>query len=136
MQGASPDDLSAAADVVRRYFSLLNGPTTLDTADALAALMTPGCGCRRVVRSMSDLAARGEHYFGSNRLIAAIPNRDSSTLVDVVVDYDYSDSGIENRTGRVLNVEHGRRGVKVDVRLTKSAARWLITRIDILSEGR
>src|SRR3954447_8253720 len=60
-------ELSAIKAVVRRYYQLLNSPTTLANADALAALMAPNCKCREVAQSTREVATSGRHYYGVTR---------------------------------------------------------------------
>src|SRR5947209_20605329 len=50
--------------VVRIYYSLLNSPTTVANGQALAALMTSNCTCRRVATSTIDVAKKHQTYFG------------------------------------------------------------------------
>jgi hypothetical protein len=128
-------ELAAVKAVVRRYYALLNAPTTVANADALAAMLTRDCTCRRVVRSMRQMAASGRQYFGRSSLVSLRPYIDSPTEADVYVEYNYSSGGYKDAAGRVLHSEPGRTGVKVDFRLTPVGGRWIISRIDLISEG-
>ena len=51
-------ELAAVKAVVRRYYALLNAPTTVANANALAALMTADCKCREVVAATRHAARR------------------------------------------------------------------------------
>jgi hypothetical protein len=132
----SMTDLEAATNVVRKYFSLVNSPTTPRTADALTHLMTPSCKCRRIPASMRVLVGRKEHYFGSSAVRKVSPNINGATSADVLVAYDYTAGGIADDAGRVIARSIGRRAVNVDFRLKRQSDSWLIDRIDIVSNGR
>src|SRR3954470_12684800 len=54
-------ELAAVKAVVRRYYQLLNSPTPIANADALAALMTAECSCRRVSDSIRKMAKAHRH---------------------------------------------------------------------------
>jgi hypothetical protein len=138
---ASPSPTSTAAElaavtaVVRRYFALVNGPTTEAAANELFAMMTPQCKCRRVATSMKQVARDGDHYFGGSQITSLVPSLDGADAAEALVDYDYRSGGIKDAGGHVLRTSRGHRDVKVVFRLVKQGSSWLIFRIEVISDG-
>src|SRR5206468_12333734 len=97
-------DLAAVKAVVREYYRLLNGPTTVNSARKLTLLMVHGCTCLRVARSIRDAARKGQRYFGSAEVKNLVANLDGVGAADVLVQYDYSRSGLETASGTTLHV--------------------------------
>lgn len=128
-------DLAAAADVVRRYYALLNAETTLANANALAELMTSSCKCQEVAESTRRTAARNQHYFGKIRVTSMVPTLDGDAAADVLVHYDYTRSGVADSDGHVVRSSPGRAQVGVDFRLVHVKTKWLIAQIDAVSPG-
>jgi hypothetical protein len=128
-------ELAAVKAVVRRYYALLNAPTTVANAKALAALMTPDCECRRVAESTRQIAERNQHYFGRVRLIAVTPALDGSALADALVQYDYSDGGIRTANGEVVSRSEGRRGTLLSFRFRRIRGLWLISEVVVVRKG-
>src|SRR4051812_18826672 len=128
-------ELAAVSAVVHRYFELINGSTTTAAANELFAIMTANCSCRRAARSMRDAAQAHETYFGTTKLTSFVPNLDGSAAADVLVDYDYSRAGLKNSRGKVINVAAARRHVSLDFRLIKLNNMWLISDVQIVSNG-
>jgi hypothetical protein len=127
--------LAAVTALVRRYYSLLNGSTSLANANALARLMTPDCTCQEVVQSTRSAVAKGQQFFGSNRVLSVVPSLDGPAAADVVVTYDYTRSGVKDRTGHVISSGRGRNGTTQDFRLVKRNNAWLINAILRVSPG-
>jgi len=132
----STGDLEAAKAVVRRYFTLLNSPTSTAVADALAAMMTAACKCQNVPSSMRTLVNRRQHYFGSSTIQSIAANSDGASAADALVAYTYTAGGIADESGRIIRRSAGRSGVDVDFRLVRRSDRWLIDRIEVVSNGR
>jgi hypothetical protein len=128
-------ELAAATAVVRRYYALLNGATTVANADALASLMTPSCKCRAVATSTSEVARRGQQYFGTTRVLALRASIDGAGIASVLVTYDYSASGIRDSNGAIVQRFPGRKGATVNFELVKQRERWLIDALMYISEG-
>ena len=128
-------ELAAVKAVIRRYYQLLNAPTTIANANALAALMTEDCTCRRVAESTREIAARHQHYFGHTRLVAVTPALDGPADADALVQYDYSDGGIRDSSGRILSRSQGRRGALLSFRLVRSGSGWVISSVVVLRQG-
>jgi hypothetical protein len=122
-------ELAAVKAVVRRYYQLLNAPTTVANADALAALMAADCSCRAASNATRRAAVAGESYFGKNRLRSLVANLDGAGQADVLVTYDYSAGGRKGSTGTVLSRSKAHRGATVDIGLTKVGSRWLMATI-------
>ena len=121
--------------VVRRYYALLNAPTSADTATKLAQMMTSDCKCRQVASSTLTVARRHEHYFGVTTLTSVVPSLDGSRDADVLVAYDYERSGIQDANGRVVTSYPSKTGAKADFRLVKTATGWLISALLYISAG-
>ena len=128
-------ELAAVKAVVRRYYALLNAPTTVANANALAALMTPNCPCQRVATSTRQIAAKGEEYFGRTRLISITPSLDGADAADALVEYDYTAGGIRDLHGREITHSAGRRGVLMSLRFRRTNSGWLIADAVVLREG-
>jgi hypothetical protein len=128
-------ELAAGKAVVRRYYQLLNAATTVHNANALAALMTPSCTCRRVAVSTREIAKRHQHYYGSSRVVAITPAIDGDDRADVLVQYDYSAGGIKDSAGRVVTRTNGRSGVLISFRLVRTNGRWRIAAVTVLKAG-
>jgi hypothetical protein len=122
-------ELAAVKAVVRRYYALLNAPTTVANADALASLMTRECSCRAAASATRQAAVAGETYFGKNQLRSVVANLDGARQADVLVTYDYSAGGRRGSTGTVMSHSQAHRGATVDIRLTKLGDRWLMATI-------
>ena len=133
---SSQTELDAVSAVVRQYYSLLNGDTTRANASALSALMTASCPCQEVVSATKQAVARHQHFFGTNRVVSAVPNLDGPNAADVLVTYDYTRSGIKDANGHVVSSGPGRRGTTQDFRLIKRDGRWLIAKILRVSAGK
>jgi len=88
---------------LRRYYALINAPTTVANGEALAALMTAKCTCRRVATSTIDAARRHQTYFGKATVVSITPTVDGPTEADALVQYDYSDGGLRDAEGRVVS---------------------------------
>lgn len=129
------DDLAAVKAVVRKYYRLLNGSTTVANAKALAALMTRDCKCRRAAESVLSAAKKSQHYFGHATITDLIPNIDSATAADALVDYNSSRSGLRASDGRPISTVPGRQGIKVVIRLVKVGSAWRIFQIEIVDAG-
>ena len=129
----SPKD--AVAAVVHDYYRLLNAASTLRNADSLARLMTPNCPCRRVVQATRSAARKSERYFGTNHIVSVTPTVDARDSAEALVQYDYTDGGIKDASGKVITRTQGRVGNLVRFILTRQAESWLIARIDILKNG-
>ncbi len=119
-------DLAAVKAVVRRYYALLNSPTTVANADALAALMTADCKCRRVADSTREVAERGQHYFGKTHVVAIRAVLDTRDSAEALVQYNVGTSGIETAAGRRLTVYPALHGAKVNFLLRRDGAHWRI----------
>lgn len=132
---SSATDLEAATTVVREYYSLLNDATTGANADALSKLMTPTCKCQDVARSTREVASKHERYFGKTTLRNLRATSDGSTLIEVLVNYDYERSGIADAQGRAIKSFPARHGASADFSVVKSANRWLISAIVYVSKG-
>ena len=128
-------DLAAVKAVVRRYYALLNAPTTVENADALAALMTADCKCRRVADSTREVAQRGQHYFGRITNLSMTPSLDGDNSADALVQYDYSAGGIRDSVGRVIARTEGRTGTLLSFHFSKRSGRWLISSVSQLRAG-
>jgi len=128
-------ELAAVKAVVRRYYALLNAPTTVANANALAALMTKDCTCRRVARSIRRLATAHRSYFGHSTVVTLRPSIDSQSNADVYVQYDYTRGGYRDDGGHILHIEPGHVGVKVDFRLVGNGSGWLIAQVDLITSG-
>lgn len=129
------DPKAAAVAVVREYFRLLNAPTSVDTATALRALMTDACTCQQVADSTESVARRGQHYFGRTTARHLTPNLDGANAAEVLVDYDYTSSGIANHDGSIVSKSPGRIGATLDFRLRQSASGWLINALIYVRKG-
>ena len=129
-------DLAQVEAVVRHYYALLNAPTSLVNARALAAIMTGDCSCRDVVRATEQAVAKNQHFFGTNSLRAVTPVLDSETAAEALVTYDYTNSGLEDAHGRVVSSGPGRTGTTQNFRLIKSGSTWLIQAIIRVRPGR
>ncbi len=136
---SSPADeqtaLAEATAVVRQYFHLLNGPTTLETAHALENLMTSGCECRKVASSTAAIARRGQHYFGQSRLVSITPSIDGPGAADALVQYDFTRGGIRAADGSIVSQTPGRVGALVSFVLERQNGGWLIARVAVLKPG-
>ncbi|MDQ1696728.1 MAG: hypothetical protein QOJ03_2081 [Frankiaceae bacterium] len=129
-------ELRAATAVVREYFRLLNAPTTSLTASAMEALMTADCACKKVAVSTKEVADKGQHYFGETRITHVSPALDTATAAEVLVNYDYSRSGIADAEGRIVTSSPGRRGATLDFKLRRQGQAWLIRALVYVRPGR
>lgn len=128
-------DLEAATNVVRRYYALLNAPTTAANADALSRLMTSTCKCQEVVEVTRAAVRKHERFFGRNQVVKLTPSRDGSAAAEVLVTYNYTRSGLLDANGRVVSQSTGRRGTTQVFRLLQSPRGWLITAIERVTAG-
>jgi hypothetical protein len=128
-------ELAAATAVVKRYYELLNAATTVENARRLETLMTPDCKCVRVAQSTRAVARRHRRYYGKTTLVAIRPSLDGPQDADVLVRYDYSTTGIETQSGEKLTSAPGRVDNQVDIRLRRSGSTWLISAVNVLSDG-
>ena len=127
--------LASVTAVVRSYYSLLNAPTTEANGEALAALMTADCTCRRVATSTIDIARKHEMYFGVTKVVSITPVVDSPTLADALVEYSYDDSGIRDSRGHVISRSPGRRGSKLLFYFSLENGAWRISEVRSISNG-
>jgi hypothetical protein len=127
--------LAAAEAVVRRYYALLNAPTTEANASALAALMTSTCKCLDVVRATRAAARARHHFFGHLSLVSVVPHLDGLADADVLVTYDFSRSGIADAQGRELHADPPTSGASVNLQLRRVQGEWRIAQILNLSAG-
>ena len=125
---------AAAVAVVREYFRLLNAPTSLATAKALRSLMIATCDCTKVADSTATVARRGQHYFGRTTPKNLTPTIDGE-VAEVLVDYDYTATGIANRDGVVLSKSPGRTGATLDFRLRQANDTWRIYALIYVRKG-
>ena len=125
---------AAAVAVVRRYFRLLNAPTSLATARALRSLMTPNCDCTKVADSTATVARRGQHYFGRTTARDLTPTVDGN-VAEVLADYDYTTTGIANGDGSVVSKSPGRTGATLDFRLRRAGDTWRIYALIYVRKG-
>jgi hypothetical protein len=126
---------AAAVAVVKEYFRLLNAPTSVATADALDALMTVACACHKVALSTRNVAARHEHYFGRTTPTAVTPTIGDARHVDVLVDYDYTSTGIARADGSVVSRAPGRVGATLDFKLVRVTSAWRISELVYVRQG-
>ena len=126
---------AASAAVVRHYYSLLNGATSLSNAHQIASLMTAGCKCRVVATSTIERVRKHEHFFGRNNVdvLRAVP--EGSNAAVVLVTYHYTRSGTATRNGRVIAEEPARKDVREEFHLSQIQGRWLIAGITSLDPG-
>jgi hypothetical protein len=129
------DPKAAAVAVVREYFRLLNAKTTLDTAKSLRALMVQSCSCTKVADSTAAVARRGEHYFGRTTPRSITPTLSGPTAAEVLVDYDYTATGIARSDGSVVSKSPARIGATLDVRLERVKGVWLIDALIYVRKG-
>ena len=123
-------DLEAAADVVRKYYALLNQLRTNMTPDGIAALMAPQCPCREQLAAITEARSHGEHYIDHVRLASLTPTRDSSTEVSILVQYDADRGGLVDRHGRPVTTSQPRKGIKRLFHVALISGRWLIASIE------
>lgn len=133
---ASETELAAVSAVVRRYYDLLNEPTSLANAASLSALMTRDCVCQQVVEATREAVSKHRVFFGRNRVVSIIANLDASTAADALVTYDYTKSGLKDATGRVISSGAGHIGTTQNFRLIKRNGKWLISTILRVSPGK
>jgi hypothetical protein len=129
-------ELSAVSTVVRRYFALINGPTTEAAATELFSIMTAPCKCRRVASSVRDAAKRGQSYFGMATITSFVPTIDAASAADVLVDYDSTASGLRDSKGHVLHRDPPMKGMSADFRLVRVDGVWRIDIVQIIRDGR
>jgi hypothetical protein len=128
-------ELAAAKAVVTRYYSLLNAATTVQNATRIADLMVQGCSCLRVARSTRSVARKHHRYYGRTTVTARRANLDGPKSADVLVRYDYTDTGIETLSGRRLTHIEGRTDNQIDVRLQLIGGQWSISALEVISNG-
>jgi len=134
---ANPSTAIAASvtAVVRIYYSLLNSPTTVANGQALAALMTSNCTCRRVATSTIDVAKKHQTYFGLTKVVSITPVVDGPTVADALVEYNYGDSGIKDSQGHVISRSPGRHGSKLLFYFSLVGGSWRISQVRSISNG-
>jgi hypothetical protein len=128
-------ELAAATAVVDRYYLLLNAPTTVHNAALIARLMVEDCSCLRVARSTRSVALDHHRYYGRTTVRARKASLDSPQAADVLVRYDYTDTGIETLTGRRLTHIQGRVDNQIDVRLDLVKNLWRISALEVIRNG-
>jgi uncharacterized lipoprotein YmbA len=128
-------ELAAATAVVKRYYSLLNAATTVHNASLIEDLMVKDCSCRRVAHSTSSVARQHKHYYGRTTVTALKPTLDGPGVADVLVRYDFTDTGIKTNSGRTLTHVDGRVDNQIDVRLALVNSQWLISELQVLGNG-
>lgn len=126
---------AAVAAVVRRYYQLLNAPTTVANGEALAALMTPDCSCRRVATSTVDAAKKHQSYFGVTKVVSITPIIDGATSADALVEYNYGDSGLRDSQGHTLSRSRGHDSSKLMFYFRLVDGHWLISTVRSISDG-
>jgi hypothetical protein len=129
------DPKAAAVAVVKEYFRLLNNLESDMSADGFAALEASDCPCRKFLRSLREIGARNQHYFGHATVTAATPVADSSTTVEVLTSYDSTVGGIKDASGRVVSSQPGRRGIAENFYVRKAGSRWEIRNIVLVRRG-
>jgi hypothetical protein len=132
---SSATEIAAVSAVVRQYYALLNVTTSRQQANQLAALMTPSCHCRDVVKAIRAAVTKGQHFFGQNKVQSLVPNLDGPRAADVLLTYDFTRSGIKDASGRVVSSGPGMKGATQDFRLERQGDRWLISQILRVSSG-
>ena len=133
---SSQTELDAVSAVVRRYYQLLNVPTSLTQASQLEALMTLDCHCRDVVRAIRGALSEHQHFFGTNKIVSLVPNMDGDRAADVLLTYDFTRSGLADSHGRVISSGPAMTGATQDFRLAELNGRWLISQILRVSPGK
>jgi glutamate-1-semialdehyde aminotransferase len=136
--GATDDEaaaLAAATAVVRQYFTLLNAETTTSVAQQLAALMTRSCACRKVAQSTREVALAGNHYFGKTKVTDLSAALNSPSEAQILVQYDFTRSGIARRSGQVVSTLPGRRGALMSIRIQRDSENWLISELLYVRDG-
>ena len=131
----SATELAAVSAVVRRYFALINGPSTAAAADELISIMTAPCKCRRVASSVRDAASKGQTYFGKATITSFVPSIDGQAAADVLVDYDSTVSGLRDAHGRVLHRDPAMKDMSADFRLVRVGGVWRIDIVEIIRDG-
>lgn len=129
-------ELAAATAVVRHYFQLLNGLSTNMNPAPFSALESANCPCRKFLKSLRDVAARGQHYFGHASLTSVTPAADSARLVEVLASYDSTRGGIKDADGRIVTSSAARRDVTALFYVEQHHGRWLVDRIVTVKAGR
>jgi hypothetical protein len=128
-------ELAAATAVVKRYYALLNAATTVHNANLIRDLMVKGCPCLRVAQSTQAVARNHRHYYGRTTVTALQPSLDGAREADVLVRYDFTDTGIETDSGRTVTRIPGRDDNRIDIRLELVNAQWAISELEVLSNG-
>jgi len=123
---------AAELATVRQYFRVLNHLDVAMDADALAALMTPSCPCRKQVRSVRTEREEGHFYVDGAVINAIRVHVDGPAIGDVLVDYNATAGGIRDATGHWLSRAPLVRHVNWDFTLAKTSGRWQIARIEHL----
>ena len=127
---------AAAVAVVKQYFHLLNNLEQTMNAEAFARLETPGCPCHKFVKSVSDVRAKGQHYFGHATITSLTATIDSHVEVEVLVSYDSTPGGIKDRNGRVISQSPGLIGATENFYVKQVAGRWLVRSILSVRAGK
>jgi hypothetical protein len=134
--GSKKAQLAAAGSVVRRYYGLLNAPTSASSANSLEAIMLPTCKCREIVSSLRSAVQNQEHYVGSGHLTALRPVFDSPTQTEVLVTFDATSGGLVREDGTYVHRTAPQRGVTENVFVLWRAHRWMVREVDLISKGR
>jgi hypothetical protein len=122
-------ELAAVKAVVRHYYALLNAPTTVANADALARLMTADCSCRRVAESTREVARRAQHYYGKTSVANVRVEIDNNSIAEALVQYSVARSGIAEANGRRLTNYAPVVGAKINFVLQLTKGEWLISQL-------
>jgi hypothetical protein len=126
---------AAAAEAVRNYFRARNELATDVRAVALAAVTTPDCACRELVRSARLLARQHRHYFGHAAITQILPTTANPTKVQLFVRYNSTAGGVRDAGGKVISHDPPHLGVKQVFVVELSAGRWRVASIVLLKSG-
>jgi hypothetical protein len=133
--GGKKAELAAATAVVRRYYRLLNAPTSEASANALQALILPNCKCQEIVRSLRSATRKHEHYVGSGHLTALRAAYDSPQQVQILVSFASTKGGLARGDGSFVQHTKAQRNVTENVFVFRTHADWMISEIDLVSAG-
>lgn len=128
-------ELAAAEAVVRRYFQVLNQlPNKMD-AGSLGALLTPGCGCQKQVRSTRFYARRGGRYVQRGRIKSIGGRIESPSAAQVLVRFSATAGGVRMPDGRIVNRTPAIPDATDIFFLTSSEGRWRIAQIETAGQA-
>jgi hypothetical protein len=128
-------EMAAVSAVVHQWFRLIDGPTTVEAANAIDAITTPACRCRNASTSMRDAVKKQQHYVGTSHIVSFVPNIDGEATADVLVEYRYTDGGLVDASGHFVAHEKAHTGVESDFRLVRVGGQWLIDIIESIRAG-